>query len=223
MQATQTLLEVIGRGDEAEGMAIVEREPEAARGTGAGGESPVLAAVYRGQMQLAQAIARHRQLDITEAAALGDARVVGELVRRDPGAVRARSQDGWTALHLAAFLGHAGIVRQLLDAGADIEATSENYMRNRPLHAALAGKGDPETVKLLVARDAEVEARAATGVTPLHTAASRGSVEFISLLLARGADRSARLDDGKTPAELAEQRGHPQAAALLTAAPGARS
>jgi ankyrin repeat protein len=173
-------------------------------------------------MRVAQAIARHRKLDITEAAALGDARAIGELVGGDPGAVRARSQDGWTALHLAAFLGHADVARQLLDAGADIEASSDNYMRNRPLHAALAGKGDPETVRLLLDRQADVGAVAATGVTPLHTAASRGATDFISMLLARGADRSARLDDGMTAAQVAEKRGHPQAAALLATDAGAR-
>jgi ankyrin repeat protein len=47
---------------------------------------------------------------------------------------------------------------------------------------------DPEKVKLLLARGADVNARAATGVTALMVAARyRGNVEVVRLLLAKGA------------------------------------
>lgn len=122
--------------------------------------------------------------------------------------------DGWTALHLAAHFGHAGAVRLLLERGADVHARSANAMRNTPLHAALAGARDAATVAALLAHGADVNAVAASGVTPLHLAASRGDLALIDRLLALGATTTA-MDDGQTPAALAEARGHPDAAARL--------
>lgn len=217
MAVTQDVLDAIEQGDEAGALALIDRDPKLAIGKGSKGESLVLAAVYRGQARLTQAIARIRPLELTEAAALGDSGAVGEIIRRDPAALRSLSPDGWTPLHLAAFLGHSAVARQLLDAGADLEAYSNNSTHNRPLHAALAGKTDVETVRLLIERGAEVGAKGASAVTPLHLAASRGATDLIALLLSRGADRGATLDDGATPAALARQRGHPKAAEMLEA------
>lgn len=215
MNATQAVLEAITANDTARARQLVEENPDAARGAGEGGESPVLAAIYRGHAELAAFIARDRNLSLPEAAAIGDAARVRTILTRDRDAVRERSSDGWTALHLAAFMGHAEIVRMLLDHGADLEAVSRNGIANRPLHAALAGKGAPEVIELLLARGADVNARAEDEVTPLHLAAARGNMPFTRRLLEMKADPAARMTDGKLPAAFAAERGHPEVAALL--------
>ncbi len=215
MDPTHALLDAIARGDVDGATALLDREPGAAGGVGPAGESPVLAAVYRGQLALALRIAAGRALDITEAAALGDSDAVAAALARDPAAVGARSQDGWTPLHLAAFFGHAPVAAVLVAAGADLAAVSANGMANQPLHAALAGAGAPDVVQLLVARGADVNATSHGGWTPLHLAASRGAVGFLHLLLAHGADQAAAADGGKSAADIATERGHPDAASVL--------
>ncbi len=185
------------------------------------GESPVLAAIYRGHTDLAAFIARHRDLTLPEAAALGDTDQAKAILARDPGAVRARSSDGWTALHLAAFMGHAAVARLLLDHDADLEAVSTNSIANRPLHAALAGKESTEVIELLIARGADVNARVELDITPLHLAAARGNMPITRRLIALKADPAARMTDGKRPADFAAERGHPEVAALLNDLTGA--
>src|SRR5687767_3365448 len=177
MDATQAVLDAISANDTATARALIEKHPHAAKGVGAGGESPVLAAIYRGHTELAAFIASGRDLTLPEAAALGDTKQVRTILKLDRDAVRARSSDGWTPLHLAAFMGHPGVVRILLDHGADLEAVAQNGIANRPLHAALAGKESPEVIELLLARGADVNAKAEAEVTPLHLAA-RGNMRF---------------------------------------------
>ncbi len=215
MNATQAVLEAITANDTARARQLVEQNPDAARGAGPAGESPVLAAVYRGHTELAAFIARQRELTLPEAAALGDAARVRAILQRDPAAVHARSTDGWTPLHLAAFMGHPEVARILLDHGADIEAVATNGIANRPLHAALAGKESPEVLDLLLAKGADVNARAEADVTPLHLAAARGNLAYTRRLLDLAADPAARMTDGKRPAAFASERGHPEVAALL--------
>ena len=45
-----------------------------------------------------------------------------ELVRRNKTVVNDEDEDSNTALHLAALAGHNKVVKELIDAGADIEA-----------------------------------------------------------------------------------------------------
>ena len=215
MNATQAVLEAITANDTTRARQLVEENPDAARGAGAAGESPVLAAVYRGHTELAAFIARGRDLSLPEAAALGDAKQVRTILTRDRDAVRTRSSDGWTPLHLAAFMGHPSVVRILLDHGADLEAVAQNGIANRPLHAALAGKESPEVFELLLAGGADVNAKAEAEATPLHLAAARGNMRFTRRLLELKADPAARMTDGKLPAAFAAERGHPEVAALL--------
>ncbi len=127
----------------------------------------------------------------------------------------AQSADGWTALHLAGFLGQADVAKALLAAGADHTAVSGNATANQPLHAAIAGAGDAETICVLMEAGASVRFAAGGGWTPLHLAASRGNVTLCDALIARGALLGATSDDGKTPADIAAERGHGDLAARL--------
>ena len=65
---------------------------------------------------------------------------------------------------------------------------SRGYNGNTPLHYACI-YNNPEAVKLLVERGADVEAiRRSTGHTPLHTACSDGFLECVQPLLDHHAD-----------------------------------
>ena len=65
-----------------------------------------------------------------------------------------------TPLHFAAFSGHAGIIVQLVDGGANIEAMAAGS--TTPLHwAADAGKAD--SISMLIKHGADVEAKAEPG------------------------------------------------------------
>lgn len=217
MNASESLADAIRRGDADALRAALAAEPAAA-GWRDAGPSAVLQAVYHGRRELLPLLLPHVALDVHEAAALGEVERLRQLLAGDPSLVRRVTPDGWTALHLAAFFADAATVALLLAHGGDVAAVSANATANTPLHAAIAGRTDPEVVRVLVDGGADVEARGGGGWTPLHLAASRGDVALVEYLLARGARADAAADDRRTAAEIAEERGHAAAAARLRTA-----
>lgn len=172
-------------------------------------DSPVLQALYRGMERVPAALkARGYQFDVIEAAAAGDADRLKEHIAGEED-LTLRSPDGWTALHLAAFLGRPEATAVLLAAGADHAAVSGNTTANHPLHAAIAGRSDPDVIAALIAAGADASYAAGSLWTPLHLAASRGNEGLCDTLLAKGADAGAVSADGKTAADVAHERGHP--------------
>lgn len=184
--------------------------------------SAVLRAVYSGHREeLAALLATRPTLDVFEAAAIGDAARVRELIDADPTLVNAYASDGFHPLGLASFFRHADVVRLLIERGADVAAPARNPLRVTALHSAVATDAAPvdhEIVRALVAAGAPVNATHQGGGTPLHTAAFTGDLASIEVLLERGADPLLRLDDGKTVIEVAHERGHAEAARLLESA-----
>jgi uncharacterized protein len=213
MNYTQQLIDSLSDSEKA--TQVLDAHPEAARGTGNHGESPLLMAVYMGNEPLARRIAGMRPTDIHEAAALGDASRVEKLLDVNPEHIGSMSSDGWTPLHLAAFFGRREVLANLLDRGADTEKLSQNSTGNTALCAALAGKTDTESVRLLLARGASAAACVEAGITPLHIAASRGADDLVRLLVEHGADPAAKMNDGTSPAEMARKRGHEETAKLI--------
>jgi ankyrin repeat protein len=194
-------------GDEAEGLrAILAEAPELAASRDDESVSAVLHALYHGRPEMAEMLAAALpQLDIFEAAALGRADRVRELLAGDPALARAQSPDGFTALHLPAFFGGPGTAeaaQALVDAGADVSARSENSFWVLPLHSAASG-GHAEIVELLLAAGAEPDPRQRHGWTPLHAAAQNGDLRSLDALLAAGADPTLQNDDGRSAADLA--------------------
>jgi ankyrin repeat protein len=180
------------------------------------GTSAVRHALYFGRRDAAAHIASHASsLDAFDLAALGRVADLASYLDDDPAAALAFSNDGFTALHFAAFLGGADAARVLLDAGADVNAVARNPMQVQPLHSAAAGR--PEVAVLLVDAGADVNAPQQLGFTPLHEAALNGNETLVALLLDHGADPRARNDDGNDAADHAERGGHPDLAARLRA------
>jgi ankyrin repeat protein len=175
-------------GDHALIESIVEDRPDLARGQTDEGVPWTLAAVYRGHPGVADLLLRHgAELDPFTAAALGRTDQLAVLLDRGEADLGARSQDGWTTLHLAAFFGHRETAAMLLDRGADPAARSANEIENTPLHAALAG-GRAPVAELLVERGADVNA-VANGLRPLDIAAGREDDEMVGYLIEHGAQR----------------------------------
>jgi ankyrin repeat protein len=172
------------------------------------GETPLMAALYRGHMNIVEALLEAgAPLDVFAAAALGKVDEIDRILDESPASVNAFAYDGWTPLHLAAFFGRHDMADRLLQAGADMSAESRNSIRNTPLHAALAGN-HPDIALLLIERGAPVGARDAGGHTPLHIAAENGSVDAVKALLARGADPHGVDGEEKTPLARAAARNH---------------
>src|SRR5919197_1292363 len=68
------------------------------------GTSALLLSYYYGKAEIANSLLSHRpDLDIFEAATVGDARRIRELVEREPSRLNALAGDGFHPLGLAAF------------------------------------------------------------------------------------------------------------------------
>lgn len=194
---------------------ILRTHPELAGARDPDGGSPALTALYHGRSAMLSDLLRSgARLNVFEAAAAGDTASALREIAEEPERIAAYSHDGWTALHLAAFFGHAGTARALIDRGAELSALSRNHNRNQPLHAA-AANSQLEACEVLLSTGADPSAPAGGGWTPLHLAAANGSRPLIRLLLAHGADAQLRKDDGMTPAETARAEGHAQVLDLL--------
>lgn len=108
-------------------------------------------------------------------------------------------------------------VSSLLSRGADIEARN-SIIGGTPLHSATF-RGSPATVKLLLDRGADVNARANDGNTPLHFAASLDRTDIAKLLIEAGAALDMKNTDGETPLRLAAYgQGHLNTSMLLIGA-----
>ncbi|MEO0801659.1 MAG: ankyrin repeat domain-containing protein [Cyanobacteria bacterium J06642_2] len=138
----------------------------------------------------------------------------------DPTFVRTYLDDGGDPDHLfsgkplifiAAYHRDTGLVRLLLDAGADVNAYY-SHLGWTPLH--LAAQGQMELAELLLHRGADIEKPDKYRLRPLHVAASHGEAEIVRLLLDNGADIEANSNAG-TPLHAAAGKGHAEAISTL--------
>lgn len=209
--------QLVRDGDDAAMLALVAGAPSIAAQRDAAGVSLVLFCLYHGRRELARALAdARRDLDVFEAAALGRADRLAELLRADRAAARGWSADGFTALHFAAFFGQAEAARLLLAHDADANAVARNPMAVQPLHSAAAGR-HADVVDVLLRAGADPNARPHGGWTPLQAAAAHGDAPTVELLLAAGADLSLANDAGRRAADLAREHGHAALAERLKA------
>ncbi|HKB28614.1 MAG TPA: ankyrin repeat domain-containing protein [Candidatus Limnocylindrales bacterium] len=201
---------------------MVAAEPALSNARDVDGVSAIMLSRYRSDRPVTDALLQgDPDLDIYEAAALGYVDRLGARLDDDASAVHAKSPDGFTALHFAAFFGKAEVARILLEAGARVDDYAENVIRVQPLHSAAANR-HLEMCRLLLAAGADVNAREGAGYTPLHAAAQHGDPEMVELFLSAQADPSAATDSGETPAATAEAAGHVDVARRLREVAAAR-
>lgn len=168
MADIDTLIELVKAGDLGKVRATLADNFLLASQRLANGESPLMAALYRGHGDVVDAlVAAGAGIDVFAAAALGRTGDLPRLLNAEN--VNSYAYDGWTPLHLAAFFGHPAAARLLLDAGADVAVVSENSLKNTPLHAATAGRHTAVAL-LLLEHGADAAAVDSGGYTPLQIA-----------------------------------------------------
>lgn len=152
-------------------------------------------------------------------------------VVRSPAMMRALLQDGanvnssddlgFTALHWAAHLDASAGIDVLVEAGADLEASSSDvtlfhlscgnnpFVGIKPLHVA-AYYHRSLSMAALLRNGANVDAESENGLTPLHmvckTSLAPGLVKAADLLLRWDADETTTDHNGRTPKALVSGR-----------------
>lgn len=204
-----SLFEAIGQGDIDQVKNLIQTRPTLLQERNERQATPLLWAVYTGQNGVRDVILDHQDnLDIWEAAAVGDHARVAAIIDGNPEQMNAPAPDGFPPLGLAAFFGHLDLMGWLLDQGADPNITATNPMQVRPIHSAAALRDEAKSlaaVQRLIDAGAAVNVAQHGGWTPLHQAAAHGAAALVDLLLAHGADREALSDDGRTPADMARE------------------
>jgi len=215
---TQDVIAAVESGDADRLRAVLAEDRNLAAARDGSGVSALMHALYRQRKDMVDVLRAGRgDLDIFEVTSLGRPDLAEELLSRDPRSANARSGDGFTPLHFAAFFGQESVARVLLEHHADDGAIANNGMQVMPLHSAAAGR-NLAIVRALLEHGAPVNARQQKGWTALHAAAQHGDQPMVELLLKYGANPNAKNDDGLTPDQLAHEKGHIEIAERLRAA-----
>jgi uncharacterized protein len=211
----EELLAAIKDVDDARVRELLAWDPAIADARDESGVSALMLSRYHGAHEATAAIRAVRtELDVFEAATLGDVDQLHELLHEDSSLLKARSPDDATALHFAAFFAQPETSRLLVDHGADVHAVSPTFGNVTPLHSAAAG-GSAEIVHVLLKAGADPNVRQNGGFTALHAAAQNGDAAMARDLLDHGAEVDPTTQDGRTALAIAEEQGHDEVAALL--------
>jgi hypothetical protein len=198
----------LAAADDAQGLAAALKSTDLARLHNGDGESLFGFSLFHGHAKSAEAIKAHGGLGPHDAALLSDVGRLELLFKTAPWGIDLLSPDGWTALHLAAFVGADAAVALLLSLGASARIMGRAFEQNLALHAACAGRRlGRAAFDALIAATGDPDARQKQGYTALAIAAGNGFEVAALALLAAGADRTITID-GKTAADFARERGH---------------
>jgi uncharacterized protein len=171
-----------------------------------------------------ECVARHPQEQALLSAIIRNNR---ERVRRLVSAgvsPNAKNDCGISALTLAASGGGADIVRELIQAGADVNVV-DDFDPGTPLLWAI-DHFDPDdsvealygVVKLLAEAGADLNWQNEADETALILAAEKGLEQVVELLIAAGADVNIIDNEGRTAYSYAAEYGHKRIKSLLVAA-----
>ncbi|RZZ89220.1 ankyrin repeat domain-containing protein [Pseudoxanthomonas winnipegensis] len=89
-------------------------------------------------------------------------------------------------------------MKELIAAGADVNALDGDEMQSALLHSA-AYFGFTDRARLLIEAGADLNIENIGKYTPLHIAVQNGSIEIAAMLVDAGADVEARCDDEEAP------------------------
>jgi uncharacterized protein len=122
------------------------------------------------------------------------------------------NRHGEQAVQLAAWRGQLNAVRWLLDHGASINRSGKNWSA---LHYAVFA-GHSEIARLLMARGAEINARAPNDATVLMMAAREGREDLAKTLIDAGAETQLTNDRGDSALTMAMRYGNVRIAKLVS-------
>ena len=196
--AYQGLHAAAHRGDLA-AIARLATQPAALQARDSAGRTPLHVATFARQHQavraLMQAGADHAALEqgrydaVTIAAVADDEETLRVLLALGASAKLTTSRYDGTALIAAAHLGHDGVVRQLIKAGAPLNHVN-NLHWTAVIEAIVLGDGGARhqaTLKALLDAGASTQLSDRSGATPLQLARARGYGVMVQMLLAAGA------------------------------------
>ena len=126
---------------------------------------------------------------VTVAAVADDEVTLGALLANGASAKLTTSRYEGTALIAAAHLGHDGVVKQLIAAGAPLNHVN-NLHWTALIESIVLGRGGPrhvETLRALVKAGANLQLTDRSRNTPLSLARARGYTEMVEILLEAGA------------------------------------
>jgi ankyrin repeat protein len=144
---------------------------------------------------LLQAGANHAALEhgrydaVTIAAVADDEDTLRLLLAGGASAKLVTSRYDGTALIAAAHLGHEGVVRQLIAAGAPLDHVN-NLHWTAAIESVVLGDGGPRhqaTLQALIDAGANLQLTDRSGHTPLALARSRGHAAMVAMLEKAGA------------------------------------
>jgi hypothetical protein len=139
---------------------------------------------------------------------------VRRIILQDPGVLSQKDNDNDEPLHLAAYLGHPAIVKELVLSGASIDATEQQG--NTALMLAIA-EGHSDTTSVLLQHGADVQIYNDQGFTALKMAAELGYSEICDLLLRHGSQVDERMA-GRITGQKGKRGPSTESCALIMAA-----
>ncbi len=158
------------------------------------GRTPIHVAAFARQRDAIRALARaganlnlldnDRYDGITIASVANDEETLRVLLASGASAKQITSRYDGTALIAAAHLGHAGVVRQLIAAGAPLDHVN-NLHWTAVIESIVLGDGGPrhqQTLRALVDAGANLNLQDRQGQTPLQLARGRGYAEMVRML-----------------------------------------
>ena len=167
--------------------------------TDGAGRTPLHVATFARQREAVQALlkagANHATLEhgrydaVTIASVADDEATLRILLANGASAKLVTSRYDGTALIAAAHLGHDGVVRQLIAAGAPLDHVN-NLHWTATIESIVLGDGGPRhqaTLKALIDAGANLQLADRSGHTPLALARSRGYAAMVAMLEKAGA------------------------------------